>query len=132
MTAPPRIRLGVSACLLGESVRYDGGHKRDTFLTDVLDPHVEWVAVCPEVELGLGVPRPTLRLTGSPAAPRLVQDGSGKDLTAHMRQYAAARVRELERHALDGYILKRASPSCGLFRVPVYREHGTRDGRGLF
>ena len=133
MTAP-RIRLGVSACLLGESVRYDGGHKRDAFLTDVLGPHVEWVAVCPEVELGLGVPRPTLRLTGRPAAPRLVEDASGEDLTFRMRQYAETRVGELERLALDGYVLKRASPSCGLFRVPVYREPGARGtaGRGLF
>jgi uncharacterized protein YbbK (DUF523 family)/uncharacterized protein YbgA (DUF1722 family) len=134
MTAPPRIRLGVSACLLGESVRYDGGHKRDAFLTDVLGPHVEWVPVCPEVELGLGVPRPTLRLTGRPAAPRLVEDASGEDLTARMWQYAEARVVELERLALDGYVLKRSSPSCGLFGVPVYREPGTRGaaGRGLF
>ena len=134
MTAPPRIRLGVSACLLGESVRYDGGHKRDAFLTDVLGPHVEWVPVCPEVELGLGVPRPTLRLMGRPAAPRLVQEASGEDLTARMRQYAEARVVELKRLALDGYVLKRASPSCGLFGVPVYREPGARGaaGRGLF
>ena len=134
MTHPRRIRLGVSACLLGESVRYDGGHKRDAFLTDVLGPHVDWVPVCPEVELGLGVPRPTLRLAGSPKTPRLLQEASGEDLTARMRAYAAARVSELERMDLDGYVLKRASPSCGLFRVRVYREHGApgADGRGLF
>jgi uncharacterized protein YbgA (DUF1722 family)/uncharacterized protein YbbK (DUF523 family) len=131
---PPRIRLGVSACLLGAGVRYDGGHKRDAFLTDVLDPHVEWVAVCPEVEIGLGVPRPTLRLTGSPKAPRLVQEAGGQDLTARMHAYAGPRVSELERLELDGYVLKRASPSCGLFRVRVYREPGApgADGRGLF
>jgi uncharacterized protein YbgA (DUF1722 family)/uncharacterized protein YbbK (DUF523 family) len=131
---PPRIRLGVSACLLGESVRYDGGHKRDSFLTDVLGSHVEWVAVCPEVEIGLGVPRPTLRLTGRPESPRLVQEATGQDLTSRMRGYAEERVRELERLDLDGYVLKRASPSCGLFRVRVYRDSGlpSADGQGLF
>ncbi|HXH82619.1 MAG TPA: DUF523 domain-containing protein [Candidatus Tectomicrobia bacterium] len=134
-----RVRLGVSACLLGERVRYDGGHKRDAFLVDVLGPHVEWVPVCPEVELGLGVPRPTLRLEGRPTAPRLVREATGEDLTVAMRRYAAARVRELARLGLDGYVFKRGSPSCGLFDVPV---HGTdadstapaapAHGRGLF
>ena len=134
MASRPRVRLGVSACLLGERVRYDGGHKRDAFLTGVLGPHVDWVPVCPEVELGLGVPRPTLRLEGTPRGPRLVQESSGEDLTARMREYAETRAGELERLALDGYVLKRASPSCGLFRVRVYREGGRpgADGRGLF
>lgn len=130
---PARVRLGVSACLLGEPVRYDGGHKRDAFLTDVLAAHVEWVPVCPEVEIGLGVPRPTLRLQGRSEAPRLVQEATGEDLTARMQTYAEARVRELARLELDGYVFKRASPSCGLFRVRVYRggmPHA--DGRGLF
>ena len=110
-----RVRLGVSACLLGERVRYDGGHKRDAYLADVLGPQVEWVAVCPEVELGLGVPRPTLSLVGDP--PRLVQDATGADLTERMRAYAEARVGELERLGLDGYVLKSGSPSCGVFDV---------------
>jgi uncharacterized protein YbbK (DUF523 family) len=133
MVGPPRLRLGVSACLLGERVRWDGGHKRDAFLTDVLGAHVDWVAVCPEVELGLGVPRPTLRLEGRAAAPRLVQEASGEDFTTRMRAYANARVRELERLELDGYVLKRASPSCGLHGVPVHRSRGApRAGRGLF
>lgn len=134
MASSPRVRLGVSACLLGERVRWDGGHNRDPFLTDVLGPQVEWVPVCPEVELGLGVPRPTLRLEGDRAAPRLVQDAGGEDLTARMRAYAARRVEELERLDLDGYVLKRGSPSCGLFGVPVHRgSHApSADGRGLF
>jgi len=128
------LRLGVSACLLGERVRYDGGHKRDDFLNDVLGQHVEWVPVCPEVELGLGVPRPTLRLVGRPESPRLVQEATGEDLTDRMRGYAAARVRDLERLALDGYVLKRASPSCGVHRVRVYQAAGapSGNGRGLF
>jgi uncharacterized protein YbgA (DUF1722 family)/uncharacterized protein YbbK (DUF523 family) len=129
-----QIRLGVSSCLLGEAVRYDGGHKHDRFLTDVLGRYVEWVPVCPEVEIGLGIPRDTLRLVGSPEAPRLVQEKTGEDLTATMQRYAEDRVRALAALDLDGYVLKRASPSCGLFRVRVYRDNGipAADGRGLF
>jgi uncharacterized protein YbgA (DUF1722 family)/uncharacterized protein YbbK (DUF523 family) len=129
-----RIRLGVSSCLLGEEVRFDGGHKHDRFLTDALGRHVEWVPLCPEVELGLGVPRDTLRLVGTPDAPRLVQAKTGEDLTARMQRYSRERVRELAALELDGYVLKRASPSCGLLRVRVYRDNGVpaADGRGLF
>jgi uncharacterized protein YbgA (DUF1722 family)/uncharacterized protein YbbK (DUF523 family) len=128
------IRLGISACLLGESVRYDGGHKRDRFLTETLAPFVEWVPVCPEVELGLGVPRDTLRLVGEAAAPRLVVEHTGEDLTARMARFAHRRLEALAALELDGYVLKRASPSCGLFRVRVYRHTGapSADGRGLF
>jgi len=129
-----KLRLGVSSCLLGERVRYDGGHKRDTFLTETLGPFVEWIPVCPEMEIGLGVPRPTLRLVGEAGAPRLVMAGSGRDLTALMRRFAQAKTTELERLSLDGYVLKRASPSCGLWDVRVDRD-GARPGglgRGLF
>jgi len=132
---PPRkIRLGVSACLLGQEVRYDGGHKRDAFLTDVLGAFVEWVPVCPEVEVGLGVPRPPIRLVGTPAAPRLVVEKTGEDLTARMRRWASGRIGELEALGLHGYVPKRGSPSCGLVRVRVYGEDGTpgRVGRGVF
>jgi len=130
---PERVRLGVSACLLGERVRYDGGHKRDHFLTEVLDPHVEWVPVCPEVEIGLGVPRPALRLVGRPESPRLVRE-DGADLTGRMRRHAADRVRQLADLGLDGYVLKRASPSCGLLGVRVHGDGGRPDagGRGIF
>jgi uncharacterized protein YbgA (DUF1722 family)/uncharacterized protein YbbK (DUF523 family) len=129
-----KVRLGVSACLLGEAVRYDGGHKRDAFLTETLGPFVEWVPVCPEVELGLGVPRDTLRLVGDARAPRLVVERTGDDLTAAMQRLAAARLEELAARPLDGYVLKRASPSCGLLRVRVYGRGGTPGavGRGLF
>jgi len=119
-----KIRLGVSACLLGREVRYDGGHKRDRFLTDTLGPFVEWVPVCPEVEIGLGVPRDTIRLVGDAPAPRLVVERTGEDLTARMRRYAQARTRELESLELHGYVLKRGSPSCGLFRVRLYDNAG--------
>jgi uncharacterized protein YbbK (DUF523 family) len=129
-----RIRIGVSACLLGQEVRFDGGHKRDDFLTGVLGPFVEWVPVCPEVDIGLGVPRDTLRLIGDESAPRLVVQRTGEDLTERMQRYAAGKIRELEALDLDGYVLKRASPSCGLFRVRVYDPNGMPrgTGRGIF
>ena len=125
-----KIRLGVSACLLGQAVRYDGGHKRDPFLTDTLGPFVEWVPVCPEVEIGLGVPRDTIRLVGEAAAPRLVVEKTGEDVTARMRRYARRRATELESLELHGYVLKRASPSCGLFRVRVYDDDGIPRAHG--
>jgi len=131
---PQKIRLGVSACLLGQPVRYDGGHKRDAFLTDTLGPFVEWVPVCPEMEIGLGVPRPPIRLVGDPHTPRLVVERTGEDLTARMQRWARGRVETLEALGLHGYVLKRGSPSCGLFRVPVYGEDGARGrvGQGRF
>jgi uncharacterized protein YbgA (DUF1722 family)/uncharacterized protein YbbK (DUF523 family) len=131
---PEKIRLGVSACLLGEPVRFDGGHKRDPFLVDTLGPFVEWVAVCPEVEIGLSTPRDTLRLVGARDAPRLVVEKTGQDLTERMRRYARNKVEQLAALNLHGYVLKRASPSCGLFRVRVYPESGIPQtgGRGLF
>ncbi len=93
---PEKIRLGVSACLLGDEVRYDGGHKRDAFLVDTLGAFVEWVPVCPEVEIGLGVPRPPIRLVGDDAnAPRLVVERSGEDLTGRLQRWAAGRVEEI-------------------------------------
>ena len=103
------LRVGVSACLLGERVRYDGGHKKNAFVTEVLAPHVEWVPVCPEVELGLGVPRPPLELVEG----RLVSETTGEDLTERMHAYAAWRAQGLASLDLDGYVLKSKSPSCG-------------------
>jgi uncharacterized protein YbbK (DUF523 family) len=132
--ARTRLRLGVSACLLGEDVRWDGGNRRDPFVVDVLGPGVEWVAVCPEVELGLGVPREPIHLAGRASSPRLVSE-SGKDLTRAMLRLAEARVRELALLDLDGYVTKRRSPSCGLARVPVRSARGgaaRRAGVGLF
>ena len=129
-----RLRIGVSSCLLGENVRWDGGHKRDRFLTDELGPFVEWVPVCPEVEVGLGTPRPTLRLVRRGGDVRMIEPKSGSDHTDAMRAYARRRVRALDREDLSGYVLKKDSPSCGMERVKVYAGAGagTRDGRGLF
>jgi len=129
------IRIGVSSCLLGENVRFDGGHKHDRFLTGVLGPFVEFVPVCPEVELGLGTPRETLRLERRDGEVRLVTPKSGVDQTEAMRRWAERRARELEGLDLCGYVLKKDSPSCGMERVKVYGSRGgapSRDGIGLF
>jgi uncharacterized protein YbgA (DUF1722 family)/uncharacterized protein YbbK (DUF523 family) len=119
---------------LGREVRHDGGHKRDRFLTDVLGTHVEWVPVCPEVEVGMGVPRPSIRLEQRGDSLRLVEPKSGADHTRAMETFAARRVRELERLELSGYVLKKDSPSCGMERVRIWSAKGqaTRTGRGLF
>ncbi len=128
------IRLGVSTCLLGEAVRFDGGHKMDRFLVGTLGKYVQWVPLCPEVEIGLGTPRESLRLVGEPDSPRLVAPKSGADHTDDMQRWARMRLEQLAALDLHGYILKKASPSCGLYRVRVYRENGipTTDGRGIF
>ena len=114
------VRLGVSACLLGAEVRFDGGHKRDRYLTDVLGENVEWVPVCPELEAGLGVPRPVLQLRGGESGDALVVRESDEDWTDRMRRWAEPRVAELRSLGLDGFVLKKDSPSCGMERVRVY------------
>ena len=128
------VRIGISSCLLGQKVRFDGGHKRDAFLVETFGRFVEWVEVCPEVEVGLGTPREAIRLVRDGAEVRLVGVKSATDHTDRMRRWAAVRVEALAREALDGYILKKDSPSCGMERVRVYTPGGmpSRDGRGLF
>ncbi len=132
--ASTAIRIGISACLLGEKVRYDGGHKRDPYLVEFLGEYVEWVPVCPEVEMGLGTPRETLRLVRIGETVRMVMPKTGQDHTEGMRTYAERRVRELTRENLCGYILKKDSPSCGMERVRVFDANGvpTKSGRGLY
>ena len=129
-----KIKLGVSACLLGQKVRYDGGHKRDRFITDTLSLYVEYVPVCPEVEYGLGIPREALRLVGDPSSPRLVTTKTHHDHTDRMLQYARKRVIELSKENLCGFIFKSKSPSSGMERVKVYNEKGMplNKGVGLF
>jgi uncharacterized protein YbgA (DUF1722 family)/uncharacterized protein YbbK (DUF523 family) len=128
------LRLGVSACLVGKPVRFDGGHKRDTFLTEGLARFVEWVPVCPEEEAGLGTPREAMKLVHQGETPRLVAVRSRRDLTDTLTDFAATRVPQLAALNLDGFVLKKDSPSCGLLRVKVYSKHGVpaRSGRGLF
>jgi len=128
------IRIGVSSCLLGAEVRFDGGHKRDRFLTDVLARYVEFVPVCPELEAGMGVPRPPVRLVREGGEVHLLETASGRDHTARMRGFARRRVAALRELDLCGYVLKRDSPSCGMERVKVYAPGapGRREGRGVF
>ncbi len=129
------IRIGVSACLLGQEVRFDGGHKRNDFLTGTLGNSVEFVAVCPEVDIGLGTPRESLRLVRDDSgAVRMIANKSRADVTDTMRAYAERRAAALERDDLSGYVLKKDSPSCGMERVRIYGRAGmpARDGRGLF
>jgi len=109
-----KIKLGISACLLGENVRYDGGHQHDRFLTDTMGKYVQFVPVCPEVECGLGVPREAMCLAGDPASPRLVTKKTGRDFTDQMIRWTRKRVRELEKENLCGFIFKSRSPSCGM------------------
>ena len=127
-------RVGISQCLLGDAVRYDGGHKRDVFLTDVLAPFVEWVPVCPEVEAGLGTPREAMHLAEDPDSPRLLTIRTKVDHTAALKVFSQRRVQELGKRDLDGYIFKKNSPSCGVHRVKVYTEKGQpgKQGPGIF
>lgn len=129
-----KIRIGVSRCLMGDRVRYDGTHKQDAFLVETLGRYVEYVTVCPEVEIGLPVPRESMRLVGDPASPRLVTRTTGIDYTDRMLTWARQRVAELEKEDLCGFIFKAKSPSSGMERVKVYNTAGAVAGRaaGLF
>jgi len=128
------IKIGISSCLLGEMVRFDGGHKRDDFLTETFGRFVSFVPVCPEVELGLGTPRETLRLVGSAETARLVTTKTAIDHTQAMDAWARERLEGLAGEGLSGYVLKKDSPSCGMERVKVYGGSGpaARNGRGIY
>ncbi len=131
------IRVGVSACLVGREVRYDGHHARDRYVTDDLADHFSLVPVCPEVEVGMTTPRETVRLQGDADDPLMIAPASGADWTARMNTFSARRARELEADDLCGFIFKKNSPSCGVFRVKLYPAPGSkslprRDTRGLF
>lgn len=128
------VRIGISSCLLGEAVRYDGGHKLNRFLADTLGQYVEYVPVCPEVECGLGIPRESMHLAGDPESPKLVTTRTGVDLTARMNRWANKKVKELESEGLSGFIFKSRSPSSGMERVNVFSDKGqpVKKGVGLF
>jgi len=128
------VRIGISSCLLGEKVRYDGDHRLDRYVSDTLGKHVEYVPVCPEVECGLGVPRDPMHLAGDPNSPRLVTTPTGVDLTERMTRWSGRRVKELEEENLSGFIFKSRSPSCGVEGVKVIQGNGQpdRSGAGIF
>ena len=136
MTAPKemameKIRIGISACLLGQNVRYDGGHQHDRYITDTLGRWFEWVPVCPEVEYGLPVPREAMRLVGNPENPRLVTIRSRVDHTDGMLAWAEGRLKSLAALDLGGFIFKSRSPSSGMAAVKVYGEAGMAVKRGV-
>jgi uncharacterized protein YbgA (DUF1722 family)/uncharacterized protein YbbK (DUF523 family) len=125
-----RIRIGVSACLLGQPVRFDGSHKHDRYLTGTLGEYLEFVPVCPEVEAGFPIPRETFRLVGDPENPRFMTTRTQVDHTERMAAWAEKRVRELETENLCGFIFKSDSPSSGLERVKVYTTKGMAEKKG--
>jgi uncharacterized protein YbgA (DUF1722 family)/uncharacterized protein YbbK (DUF523 family) len=129
-----KFRIGISSCLLGHEVRWNGGHKKDKYLTNILGQFVDYVPVCPEVEAGFGIPRETFRLVGDPNKPRLITFKSKTDHTDRMRTWAKERVRQLEKENLCGFIFKSDSPSSGMIRVKVYNEKGMphKIGVGIF
>lgn len=133
-TCHDTVRLGISACLLGEQVRFDGGHKRDPFLVESLGRLVEWVPVCPEVESGLGAPRESMRLVQADRTIRLITNRTAIDQTETVQRLANRRVNELAEDDLCGFVLKKDSPTCGMARVKVYGATGmpAKSGRGLF
>ena len=129
-----KIRLGVSACLLGQPVRYDGGHKLDRYVTDILGAYVDYVPVCPEVECGMGIPRESMHLEGDPENPRLITTRTRRDVTDQMLRWAVGRLEELKQENLCGFIFKSTSPSSGMERVKIFDAKGMphKKGVGLF
>ena len=127
--------IGISSCLLGESLRYDGSHKRNSLLLETFGNWVQWLPICPEVEVGMGVPRESLSLFGNPDDPRMLTNETQIDHTQEMRAWAEKRLMQPDLEKIHGYILKSCSPSCGLFDVPVFPstlQDEPQMGRGLF
>ncbi|MDQ7786230.1 MAG: DUF523 and DUF1722 domain-containing protein [Thermodesulfovibrionales bacterium] len=129
-----KIKIGISSCLLGEEVRYDGGHQHDRYVTDTLGTYFDWISVCPEVEYGLPVPREAMRLVGDPSAPRLLTIRTGVDHTDGMLIWAEKKMKQLEKYNLCGFIFKSRSPSSAIGGVKIYTESGisSNKGKGIF
>ena len=125
-----KIKIGISSCLLGEKVRYDGGHRLDRYITDTLGHYFEWFPVCPEVEYGLPVPRESMHLIGDTASPRLVTVRTGVDHTEGMKKWAEDKLRQLEKEDLCGFIFKSKSPSSGIGGIKVYTSSGMPNNKG--
>jgi uncharacterized protein YbgA (DUF1722 family)/uncharacterized protein YbbK (DUF523 family) len=129
-----KVKIGISSCLLGKKVRYDGGHKLDRYITDTLGQYFDWVPVCPEVEYGLPVPREAMHLTGKPDSPRLLTIHSRVDHTEGMLKWVCKKLKELEKDKLCGFIFRSKSPSSGIRGVKIYTSSGilNRTGAGIF
>ena len=127
-----KVKLGVSRCLLGDEVRFDGGHRRSKFVVDQLSLYFEWEPACPEVEAGFGTPRPTIRLVAEDDQLKVLS-ADGNDVTEPLAKASKRRVENLKKRGIRGFILKKDSPSCGKERVRVYRNgHAKKTGTGLF
>lgn len=133
---PEKIKIGISSCLLGEKVRWNGNHKLNRVAREILGKYFEFVSVCPEVEIGMGVPRETVHLRENKNSQILVGTKSGKDWTSKMARFSEKKNKELSSHRLSGFIFKKGSPSCGINRIPVYSESSDKQlnaqGQGLF
>ena len=130
-----KIRIGVSSCLIGEKVRWNGDHKQDRYVREILSRYFEYIPVCPEVEVGMGVPRETVALYGEPEKPSMISKKTQTDWTKPMEKYIKSRINTLSADDLCGYIFKSKSPSCGMGRVPLYSEFGShkvKHGPGMF
>ena len=135
MTMKDKIKIGVSSCLVGEKVRWNGDHKQDRYVREVLSKYFEYIPVCPEVEVGMGVPRETVALYGNPEKPSMISKKTQTDWTKPMEKYIKSRIKTLSADDLCGYIFKSKSPSCGMSRVPLYSEFGShkvKHGPGMF
>ncbi len=134
VTELPKVNVGISSCLLGEEVRFNGGHKRSAVCTEELGKYFQFKSVCPEMGIGLGVPRKPIRLIGDPKQPKAVGvDNPKLDVTESLQAYGQKTLPYLE--DICGYIFMKGSPSCGVFRVKVYRENGMPNenpGSGIF
>jgi len=130
-----KIKIGISSCLLGNKVRFDGQHKHDRFITGTLGEYCEFIPICPEVECGLPVPREAMRLIGTVEKQRLVTNKTGIDHSDRMLNWASVRLEKLEKEEPVAFIFKSKSPSSGLRAVKIYKEDGnvvSHSGRGLF
>lgn len=125
-----KIRVGISACLLGEKVRYDGGHKLDHYLKDTIGVYVEWVPVCPEVGAGLPIPREPMRLVEKPGSLQIITVNTGINLTDLIRAWSEKWLTELLTTDLRGFVFKSGSPSCGVKDVEVFTSSGQPNSRG--
>lgn len=127
-----KIKIGVSGCLLGQNIRFDGQHKFHWYINEILGKYFEYVSMCPEVEVGMGVPRKSVRLVGDLKSPEMIEPVSGMNWTKKMHVYSQKKIPRLSE--LSGFLFKKGSPSCGVFRTKVYQKNGIplANGRGLF
>lgn len=130
-----KLKVGISSCLLGNKVRYDGNHKLDRNITETLGSFFQYVPFCPEVECGLGIPREAMHLVGDPSSPRLITTRTQIDITERLNRYTETTLNSISSENLCGFIFKSKSPSCGLFDTKVITtpsDGSVKKGAGLF